>query len=62
MSELIPHALTIHEAAARWAISTDTIRRMIDAGDLPSFRYGRIIRVKAADLDAVFTRSGKGRR
>ena len=59
MSELIPHALTIHEAAARWAISTDTIRRMIAAGDLPSFRYGRIVRVKAADLESLFIRTGK---
>lgn len=55
----VSQGLTIKEAAELWHVSTDTIRRMIAAGDLPSFRYGRIVRVKAADLEALFFRTGR---
>ena len=48
---------TIAEAAARFNVSQRTIRRRIAAGDLPAYRFGPVlIRVKAAEVDAVLLR------
>lgn len=51
--------LSIRKAAELWDTSQDTIRRAIARGDLASYRYGRVIRVKAADLEAMFLRTGR---
>lgn len=45
--------LSLKEAAFRMGISVKTLRRRIASGDLPAYRSGRIIRVNAADLDAM---------
>ena len=37
--------LTIPETAQRWKVSARTVRRMIQRGELPTFRVGRQIRV-----------------
>ena len=48
--------LTIESAADMLAVHPRTIRRYIDAGDLPAYRLGpRQIRVKRADVDALLT-------
>ena len=43
------------DAAARWGVSVDTIRRLIAAGKITGYRLnGRIIRVDVAEVDAAF--------
>ena len=50
----MPEALTIREAAEHWRVSTKTVRRMIDRGELPVFRVGpRLIRIPAATVRRV---------
>ncbi|MCC6498602.1 MAG: helix-turn-helix domain-containing protein [Propionibacteriaceae bacterium] len=50
-----PQWLSLQQAAAVYAVSTDTIRRRVASGDLPAFRCGRrIIRVRAEDLSRLF--------
>ncbi len=45
-------ALSVADAAARLACSPDSILRAIDRGDLRAVRYGRLVRIEAADLEA----------
>ena len=43
------------DAAARWGVSVDTIRRLIRTGKIAGYRLnGRIIRVDLAEVDACF--------
>lgn len=42
--------LTVDEVADLLGLSTKTIRRRIDSGDIPTHRLGRAIRVTEADL------------
>lgn len=45
---------TVPDAAAYAGVSTQTLRRMIDRGELPAYRIGeRNVRVDLADLDAI---------
>ena len=43
--------LTIPQAAERMAVGALTIRRMIDDGRIPAYRFGRSIRIRPHDLD-----------
>lgn len=43
--------LSTAEAANRLGINTRTLYRFIDAGELTAYKFGRVIRVKASDLD-----------
>ncbi|MFF0542097.1 helix-turn-helix domain-containing protein [Nocardia thailandica] len=46
--------LSLAQAAARYDVSVDTLRRWIRKGRLPAVRVGpRLIRVTVADLDAL---------
>jgi len=47
--------LTIEEAAQYLKMSIPGIRKYVKNGKLPSYRQGRIIRLKTADLDAFLT-------
>jgi excisionase family DNA binding protein len=49
--------LSTQDAARRLGITTRTLYRFIDQGDLPGYRMGRVIRVKAADVDAFIEAS-----
>lgn len=50
MSEYI----TINQAASALSVSTKTVRRMIDRGDLPAKRIGtRMVRIPAHVLDGI---------
>lgn len=40
------------EAAERLGVVPRTLYRMIDEGQIPAYKMGRVIRVKASDLDA----------
>ncbi len=44
--------LSTKEAARRLGITARTLYRFIDEGDLPAYRFGRVIRLKPADVDA----------
>ena len=52
-----PALLTVANVAEQLQLSTKTIRRMIDRGDLPSHRIGRLLRVASNDLGAFIHRS-----
>jgi len=43
--------LSTADAAKRCGITTRTLYRFIDQGDLPAYRFGRVIRIKASDVD-----------
>ena len=43
-----PQLLTVEDAAVRLSVSTKSIRRWIEAGELPAVRLGRAVRVEEA--------------
>jgi excisionase family DNA binding protein len=49
--------LSTAEAAARLGITPRTLYRFLDEGQLPGYRFGRVIRLQAADVDAFIERS-----
>ena len=52
MSEQTKHWYSIKEAADYIGVTTYTVRRMIDRGELKARRFSkRVIRIKAYDLD-----------
>ena len=50
MSETITW-LSTKEAAERLGVTLRSLYRFIDEGLLPAYRFGRVIRLKAADVD-----------
>lgn len=44
--------LSTAAAARRLGITARTLYRFIDEGDLPAYRFGRVIRLKQDDVDA----------
>ena len=49
--------LSTKEAAKRLGLTTSTLYRLIDDGQLPAYRFGRVIRLKANDIDAFIASS-----
>jgi excisionase family DNA binding protein len=47
--------LTIEEAAKYLKMSVGGIRKYLKNGKLPSYRQGRIIRLKTSDLDSFLS-------
>ncbi len=47
----LPQLLTLQDTAGILNTSMKTLRRRIDAGQLPVIRDGRIVRVHPADLE-----------
>jgi excisionase family DNA binding protein len=43
--------LSTAEAARRLGITSRTLYRFLDQGELPGYRFGRVIRLKAAEVD-----------
>ncbi len=43
--------LSTQEAASRLGVTPRTLYRFIDMGDLPAYRMGRVIRLKATEVD-----------
>lgn len=43
--------LSTQDAAKRLGITTRTLYRFIDQGELPGYRLGRVIRLKQEDVD-----------
>jgi excisionase family DNA binding protein len=54
--------MTVSEVAASLRVSTMTVYRLINGGELPAARIGRSFRVRVQDLDTFvadhFTRAG----
>ena len=49
--------LSTQEAARRLGITTRTLYRFVDQGELPAYRMGRVIRLQAGDVDEFIGRS-----
>jgi excisionase family DNA binding protein len=49
--------LSTQEAARRLGITTRTLYRFVDQGELAAYRMGRVIRLKATDIDAFIESS-----
>ena len=45
------------EAAERLGITQRTLYRLIDEGQVPAYKMGRVLRVKASDLDLFLEQS-----
>lgn len=43
--------LSTLKAADRMGITTRTLYRFIDRGDMPAYRFGRVIRLRLSDVD-----------
>lgn len=49
--------LSTQDAARRLGVTPRTLYRFIDLGELPAYRLGRVIRLKAVDVDAFIEAS-----
>jgi excisionase family DNA binding protein len=49
--------LSTQEASRRLGITTRTLYRFVDQGDLAAYRMGRVIRLKASDVEAFIASS-----
>lgn len=49
--------LSTQDAARHLGVTPRTLYRFIDLGDLPAYRLGRVIRLKADDVDAFIEAS-----
>lgn len=49
--------LSTQDAAERLGITPRTLYRFIDQGDLPAYRFGRVIRLRAHEVDAFIDAS-----
>ena len=43
------------EAAAYLGVNLRTLYRFIDGGDLPAYKFGRVIRLRREEIDAFIT-------
>lgn len=43
--------LSVDDVSAILSVSSKTVRRMIDRGELPICRVGRLVRVRLSDLE-----------
>ena len=44
--------LSTAEASSRLGINTRTLYRLIDAGKIDAYKFGRVIRIQAKDVEA----------
>ena len=49
--------LSTREAARRLGITTRTLYRLIDSGQLPAYKFGRVIRLQEPEVDAFIDAS-----
>lgn len=55
LPEPVAKYISQQEAAERWSVSVDVVRRLISAGKVTGYRLNnRIIRVDVAEVDAAF--------
>ena len=53
--------LTIQDVADRMGVEYKTVYRLVTSGKLPSFRVGRVYRIRPQDLDAYIESQLGGR-
>ena len=53
-----PRWLSTAEAARKLGITPRTLYRFIDEGQLPAYRFGRVIRLKDQEVDACRIKPG----
>jgi excisionase family DNA binding protein len=44
--------LSTKEAASRLGLTTRTVYRLIDDGQIPAYKFGRVIRLQASEVDS----------
>ena len=49
--------MSTQEAARRLGVTARTLYRFVDEGSLPAYKMGRVLRLKAADVDEFIERS-----
>lgn len=49
--------MSSQEAARRLGITTRTLYRFVDEGELPAYKMGRVFRLKRSDVDEFIERS-----
>ncbi len=49
-------SISVTDAAEILGINVVTVRGMINRGELPAARTGKVFRIKRSDLDALFQR------
>lgn len=49
--------LSTKEAASALGLTPRTLYRLIDEGQLPAYRFGRVIRLKQNEIDAFVSQS-----
>ena len=57
---LVQIFLTIREVAKRLAVSTRSVHRLIAAGDLPTHRFGKSVRVSELDMERYIASCRRG--
>ena len=57
MNTLETNWLGTRGAANRLGVTPRTLYRLIDVGAVPAYKFGRVIRLKADDVDAFITAS-----
>jgi len=50
---------SVRETAADWKVSTRTIRRLIEAGELKALKVGAQVRIRQAEADRYLARQAK---
>lgn len=48
---IAPTVYTVAQVAQRWECSESHVRNMIEDGELPHFRLGKLIRIKKEDVE-----------
>jgi excisionase family DNA binding protein len=51
--------LSTKEASELLGLTAPTLYRMINDGQIPAYRFGRVIRLKASDVEAFVASSSK---
>ena len=54
--------LSTKEAARRLGITPRTLYRLIDEGQLPAYKFGRVIRLQEAEVEGFHAHIAQGRR
>src|SRR5438270_8481520 len=57
MASVDIHWMSTGEAARRLGVTVRTLYRLIDEGELPAYKFGRVIRLQEVEVEAFIERS-----
>src|SRR5436309_10622322 len=57
MASVDIHWMSTGEAARRLGVTVRTLYRLIDEGELPAYKFGRVIRLQEGEVDDFIARS-----